>query len=616
MIPIIVFFFGILSWLGFSKMFDFMPNFTKNNVVWNSMEKTFPGIGKEFMPALDEGSFLYMPTTMPHASISENMDIIGQLDKHVMSIPEIESAVGKWGRVNSALDPAPISMWENTINYLPEYMVDEDGHKVRFKVNEDDAFIVKDGTTYKYGQDKFRKIKQEELTPDKKGEYFRQWRERIKKPDDIWQEIIEHTKFPGLTSAPKLQPIQTRLIMLATGMRAPMGIKVFGPDLETIEKVGYEFEKILQQVPSVSAPTVFADRVVGKPYLEIKLNRQAMSRYGLTIKDMQMYITTVIGGTKLTTTVEGRERFPVRMRYAREYRDNPDDIKKILIPTPAGVQVELGELAEVTYVRGPQIIKSEDTFLTSYIIFDMKQGFAETNVVEDAQALIKEKMDSGEFVLPAGVTYRFTGNYENQIRASKRLAIVVPIALIAIFLILYFQFKSVLQSLMVFSGIFVAFSGGFIMLWLYGQDWFLNFSFAGVEMRELFQLHTINLSVAVWVGFIALFGIATDDGVIMGTYLMQVFEEEKPTSIEEVRTSVLHAGNKRVRPAMMTAAVAVIALIPVLTASGKGADVVVPMAIPSFGGMLIQVMTMFIVPVLYSMWKENGVKKHLKSINS
>uniref|UniRef100_UPI004054D6BC efflux RND transporter permease subunit n=1 Tax=Yeosuana sp. TaxID=2529388 RepID=UPI004054D6BC len=616
MIPIIVFFFGILSWLGFSKMFDFMPNFTKNNVVWNSMEKTFPGIGKEFMPALDEGSFLYMPTTMPHASISENMDIIGQLDKHVMSIPEIESAVGKWGRVNSALDPAPISMWENTINYLPEYMVDEDGHKVRFKVNEDDAFIVKDGTTYKYGQDKFRKIKQEELTPDKKGEYFRQWRERIKKPDDIWQEIIEHTKFPGLTSAPKLQPIQTRLIMLATGMRAPMGIKVFGPDLETIEKVGYEFEKILQQVPSVSAPTVFADRVVGKPYLEIKLNRQAMSRYGLTIKDMQMYITTVIGGTKLTTTVEGRERFPVRMRYAREYRDNPDDIKKILIPTPAGVQVELGELADVTYVRGPQIIKSEDTFLTSYIIFDMKQGFAETNVVEDAQALIKEKMDSGEFVLPAGVTYRFTGNYENQIRASKRLAIVVPVALIAIFLILYFQFKSVLQSLMVFSGIFVAFSGGFIMLWLYGQDWFLNFSFAGVEMRELFQLHTINLSVAVWVGFIALFGIATDDGVIMGTYLMQVFEEEKPTSIEEVRTSVLHAGNKRVRPAMMTAAVAVIALIPVLTASGKGADVVVPMAIPSFGGMLIQVMTMFIVPVLYSMWKENGVKKHLKSINS
>jgi len=597
-------------------MFGFMTDFTKNNIVWNIMEETFPGIGEEFMPALDEGSFLLMPTTMPHSSISENMETISKLNKSLMTIPEIDSSVGKWGRVNSALDPAPTSMYEITINYLSEYMVNEGGHKMAFKVNNEDAFVLKDGTTYKYGEDAFRKISKEELIEDEDGESFRQWRVKIKKPDDIWNEIVAHSNFPGLTSAPKLQPIQTRLIMLSTGMRAPMGIKVFGPDLETIEKVGYEFEKILKEVPSIKASTVFADRVVGKPYLEMKLNRKAMSRYGLTVKDLQMYITVAIGGKQLTTTVEGRERFPVRVRYAREYRDNPEDIKKILIPTPSGSQVELGELVDVTYTRGPQIIKSEDTFLTSYVIFDMKDGFAETNVVEDAQALIKQKLDSGEFVLPAGVTFRFTGNYENQIRASKRLGIVVPLTLIVIFLILYFQFKSVLQSLMVFSGIFVAFSGGFIMLWLYGQGWFLDFSFAGVPMRELFQIHTINLSVAVWVGFIALFGIATNDGVIMGTYLMQVFEKENPPSIEEVRNSVLLAGSKRVRPAMMTAAVAIIALIPVLTASGKGADVMVPMAIPSFGGMLIQVMTMFIVPVLYSMWKEHGVKKQLKNTNS
>jgi Cu(I)/Ag(I) efflux system membrane protein CusA/SilA len=254
------------------------------------------------------------------------------------------------------------------------------------------------------------------------------------------------------------------------------------------------------------------------------------------------------------------------------------------------------------------MIKSEDTFLTSYVIFDMKEGFAETNVVEEAQALIKQKLDSGEFKLPAGVTYKFTGNYENQIRASKRLMIVVPISLILIFLILYFQFKDIAPSLMVFSGIFVAFSGGFIMIWLYGQDWFLNFGMAGVEMRDLFQLHPINLSVAVWVGFIALFGIATDDGVIMGTYLKQVFDEEKPKTVKDIRTSILHAGTKRVRPAMMTAATAIIALIPVLTATGKGADVVIPMAIPSFGGMLLQVMTMFVVPILYSMWKEKQIK--------
>lgn len=611
-IPIIVVFFGATIWLGFGKVFGFMPNFVKTNSAWNSLENTFPGIGKEFMPALDEGSFLLMPTTMPHSGITENREIIASIDKRMNAIPEIATSVGKWGRVNSALDPAPTSMFENTINYIPEYILDMDGRRVRFKVDKEKAFILKDGTTYKYGEDKFRKISKEELIEDEDGEYFRQWRPKIKKADDIWKEIVKFSKFPGLTSAPKLQPIQTRLIMLSTGMRAPMGIKVFGPTLESIEKTGFELENMLKQVPSINPSTVFADRVVGKPYLEIKLNRQAMSRYGLTIKDMQMQLSVAVGGKQLSTSVEGRERFPIRVRYAREFRDNPDDLKKILIPTPAGVQVELGELASINYVRGPQVIKSEDTFLTGYVIFDKKEGHAETNVVEDAQKLIKDKIDTGEFKLPAGVTYRFTGNYENQIRASKRLMLVVPISLILILLILYFQFKHVLPSLMVFTGIFVAFSGGFIMIWLYGQNWFLNFSFAGVQMRDLFQLHTINLSVAVWVGFIALFGIATDDGVIMGTYLTQVFEEEKPKTVKDIRASILHAGSKRVRPAMMTAAVAIIALIPVLTATGKGADVVVPMAIPSFGGMLLQVMTMFVVPVLYSMWKEHNLKKELK----
>ncbi len=615
-IPIIVVLFGITIWLGFSNMFGFMPDFTKNNVVWEKLDEKLPGLGKEFMPALDEGSFLLMPTTMPHSGITENMEIIATIDRHMNSIPEIATSVGKWGRVNSALDPAPTSMYENTINYIPEFILDDDGRRIRFKVNEDEAFVLKDGTTYKYKEDEFKKIAKNQLIEDEDGEYFRQWRPHIKKPDDIWKEIVKHSKFPGLTSAPKLQPIQTRLIMLSTGMRAPMGIKVFGPTLEVIEKVGFELENILKEVKSVNPTTVFADRVVGKPYLEIKLNREAMSRYGLTIKDMQMQLSVAVGGKQLTTTVEGRERFPVRVRYAREFRDNPDDLKKILIPTPAGVQVELGELASIEYVRGPQVIKSEDTFLTGYVIFDKKETFAETNVVEEAQALIKEKIDNGEFELPAGVTYRFTGNYENQIRASKRLMIVVPVSLILIFLILYFQFNHILPSLMIFSGIFVAFAGGFIMIWLYDQGWFLNFSVADVPMRELFQLHTVNLSVAVWVGFIALFGIATDDGVIMGTYLTQVFDEEKPSTIKEIRTSVLHAGSKRVRPAMMTAATAIIALIPVLTATGKGADVVIPMAIPTFGGMLLQVMTMFVVPVLYSMWKERKFKKEQKQIKA
>jgi len=609
LVPVFILLFGFTAWLGFSKILGFMPEFAKNNIVWNSLSKTFPGIGKEFMPALNEGSFLLMPTTMPHSSISENMEIISVLDQQLNSIPEIDLAVGKWGRANTALDPSPISMYENIINYLPEYMLDEDGGRIRFKVNEDEAFVLKDSSTYKFGVDKFRKISKEELIPEEDGEYFRQWRPEIKKTDDIWKEIIKHSKFPGLTSAPKLQPIQTRLVMLSTGMRAPMGIKVFGPDLETIEKVGYDLEKVLKEVSSIDPSTVFADRVVGKPYLEIKLNRESMSRYGLTVKDMQMQLSVAVGGRKLTTTVEGRERFSVRVRYAREYRDSPDALKKILIPTPSGVQIPLEELAEILYLRGPQMIKSEETFLTSYIIFDMKAGNAEVDVVEKAQKLIEEKIKSGELVIPGGVTYRFTGNYESQIRATKRLAIVVPISLVLIFLILFFQFKTITASSIHFSGVFVAFAGGFILIWLYSQPWFLNFNIAGTCMRDLFQIHPINLSVAVWVGFIALFGIATNDGVIMGTYIHDTFEKNHPKTVKEVRDSVIEAGSKRVRPAMMTAAVAIIALLPVLTSTGKGADVMIPMAIPTFGGMTIQIMTMFIVPILQCIWREGIIKK-------
>ncbi|MBL4623919.1 MAG: efflux RND transporter permease subunit [Flavobacteriales bacterium] len=607
--PMFIILFGISAWLGFESVFGFMPDVVKNSKTWAKLSEELPGIGEEFMPTLNEGSFLLMPTTMPHSGVEENVDVIRKLDRNLNAIPEVNLTVGKWGRVNSALDPAPVSMYENVINYLPECKVDEDGHKMRFEIDDNNAFVLLDDSTYKYGTSIFRSIPTDSLIPDEDGGYFRQWREKIQSPDDIWKDILAHSKIPGLTSAPKLQPIETRLVMLATGMRAPMGIKVFGPDLETIEKVGYDIEAILKEVPGVEASAVFADRVVGKPYLELKINREAIARYGLTIEDLQSVIGVAIGGMPLTTTVEGRERFPVRVRYAREYRDNPEDLKNVSIPTPSGAQIRLEELADMHYVRGPQVIKSEDTFLVSYVIFDKKDGYAEVDVVEDAQALFAEKIESGEFVLPNGVSYRFTGNYENQVRATKRLMIVVPIALLIIFMILYFQFKSVITTSMIFSGLIVAFSGGFIMLWLYAQPGFLNFIVGGINLRDLFQVHTVNLSVAVWVGFIALFGVATDDGVLMGTYLTQLFEKEKPDTKEKVRATVLLAASKRVRPAVLTTATTIIALIPVLTSQGKGSDIMGPMSIPLFGGMLIEVMTMFIMPVLYSMWQEGKVKK-------
>jgi Cu(I)/Ag(I) efflux system membrane protein CusA/SilA len=531
------------------------------------------------------------------------------LDKQVSSIPEVDMVVGKWGRVNSALDPAPTSMYENVINYKPEYILDEDGHRMRFKTNNDGAFVLANGDTYNPREEAFRLIPREELIKDKNGDYFRQWREEIQSADDIWNTIIERAKIPGLTSAPKLQPISTRLVMLQTGMRAPMGIKVFGPDLESIEKTGLELENLLKNVEGVNPSSVFADRVVGKPYLEIEIDRKAAARYGLQVEKLQNILSGAIGGTKLTTTVEGRERFPVRVRYAREFRDNPDDLQKILIPTSTGAQVPLSEVTEINYKRGPQMIKSENTFLVSYVIFDKKDGYAEVDVVENAQDYLNGLIKNDDFELPANVSYVFTGNYENQIRATKRLSLVIPISLIIIFLILYFQFRSATTTTLIFSGILVAFSGGFIMLWLYGQPWFMDASFAGVNLRGLFQIKTINLSVAVWVGFIALFGIATDDGVLISTYIKQLMDKKKPQSASEVRSIIIEAGSKRVRPAMMTTATTIIALLPVLTSTGKGSDIMVPMSIPLFGGMLIEALTMFVVPVLYSIWQEQKVKK-------
>jgi len=244
-----------------------------------------------------------------------------------------------------------------------------------------------------------------------------------------------------------------------------------------------------------------------------------------------------------------------------------------------------------------------------YVVFDKKPGFAEVDVVEVCQRYLKDKIASGEFVVPAGVSYTFAGSYENQIRAQKTLSLVIPLALFIIFMILYFQFKSTATSLLVFSGIVVAWSGGFLMIWFYAQDWFLDFSVFGVNMRELFQVHPINLSVAIWVGFLALFGIASDDGVVMCTYLEQSFRGRKIESIDNVRKGVIEAGTRRIRPCLMTTATTVLALIPVLTSTGRGSDIMVPMAIPSFGGMTIEILTMLVVPVLYCWIKETKALK-------
>jgi Cu(I)/Ag(I) efflux system membrane protein CusA/SilA len=514
----------------------------------------------------------------------------------IAAIPEVRQVVGKLGRAETPLDPAPISMIESIINYHPEYVLNKDGHRVNFRFDEQ--------------ANQFERTEQGDLVEDPQGRPYRLWRDHIHSESDIWAAIESAARIPGVTGAPKLQPIAARIVMLQSGMRAPMGVKVKGPDLDTIERVGLEIEQLLKQVPGVEPSAVIADRIVGKPYLEIDIDRNKIARHGLRISDVQDVIEVAIGGKTVTRTVEGRERYPVRVRYPRELRDQIDTIGKVLVPTPDGAHVPLSQLSEVKYVRGPQTIKSEDTFLMGYVLFDKQDGYAEVDVVERAREYLDLKQASGEWAVPAGVSYSFAGNYENQVRSQKTLAIVLPLALFVIFLILYLQFRSSWTTSLVFSGILVAWAGGFIFVWLYAQPWFLDFDVFGVDMKALFQVQPINLSVAVWVGFLALFGIASDNGVIIATYLKQNFEQSQPATVAEIRQATVTAGVRRVRPCLMTTATTMLALLPVLTSTGRGADIMVPMAIPSFGGMAIVLVTIYVVPVLYCMIEESKLILH------
>jgi len=613
---------GAVIWLGVPHLSSWLPERVRASAPVVALTHAFPGLGKEFMPPLDEGSFLYMPTTMPHASIGEVHDILRKQDMALVAIPEVETAVGKLGRAETPLDPAPVSMIETVVNYKPEYILDESGKRQRFQYNPDklDYFrtgegnlvLAPDGFPYLV-QGKFMRDDEGQLLPDQNGKPFRLWRPTldpeinpgrkawhgIQEPDDIWKEILQATEVPGVTSAPKLQPIAARIVMLQSGMRAPMGIKVKGPDLPTIESVGLDLERLLKEVPSVEPSAVIADRIVGKPYLEILIDRNAIARYGIMLNKVQEVIEVAVGGKMITSTVEGRERYPVRVRYLRELRDTVEGLEGILVASPNGEQIPLTQLASIRYVRGPQVIKSEDTFLTGYVLFDKRPGYAEVDVVDQARGYLEHKLETGEFVLPAGVSFAFAGSYENQVRAQKKLSIVLPLALLIILVILYLQFRALPTTLMVFSGILVAWSGGFIMIWLYAQEWFLSFDVFGTSMRHLFQVHPINLSVAIWVGFLALFGIASDNGVLVATFLDQSFASRPVGNIQEIREATVVGALRRIRPALMTSATTILALLPVLTSTGRGADIMVPMAIPSFGGMFMALITVFVVPVLY-----------------
>lgn len=534
-----------------------------------AIERTFPGLGRDYLPGFDEGAFLFMPSTMPHASMREALDALSQTDAAIAAIPEVNRVVGKVGRVDSALDPAPLSMIETVITYHPEFRTNEQGETVRV------------------------------------------WRDHIRNASDIWDEITKVAKRPGLSGAPKLMPISARVVMLQSGMRAPMGIRVQGMDLDTIHAFSAELEALLKEVPELEASSVFAERVVAKPYLEIVLDRIALGRYGLSIEKVQETIELGLGGKALTELVLGRERYAVRVRYMRETRDSLKALREFTVPVSSTETVPLSAVARIEYVRGPQVIKSEDSLLTSYLTFD-RNGVSLVEAVSAAREHLDAKIASGALTVPIGVHYEFAGSYQNQQRSERKMLLLVPLAFCLVLFLLYLQFRRVSTVLMVCSCVAIALSGAVLLVWLYGQPWFLRLDLFGYSLREVFAVKAVNVSVAVWVGCIALIGLATDDGVVMATYLDQSFKTS-PSGLnrQQIRDRVLLGARRRLSPCLMTTATTVLALLPVISSKGRGADLMMPMALPCVGGMVLEVVTLFVIPVLYCARKEREAMRSM-----
>jgi Cu(I)/Ag(I) efflux system membrane protein CusA/SilA len=480
-----------------------------------------PRIGREFMPPFDEGSILFMPVMLPSVSLTEAIRVIQIQDKIIKSFPEVEMVVGKVGRAESATDPAPVEMFETTITLKPK----------------------------------------------------NQWRKGITK-EKLIREMDASLQIPGVSNI-WTQPIVNRIDMLATGIRTSVGVKVFGPDLKKIEEIAQDVESVVRTIPG--AVDLYSEKIVGKPYIEFKIKREQIARYGVSIRDVQDVIEMAIGGENLTTTVEGRERYPVRVRYARELRDNIDALRRVLVSTKDGTQIPISQLVDIYFVTGPGMINSENGLLRAYVLMNVR-GRDMVGFVEEASKIVAEKVK-----LPTGYFLQWSGQFENQVRAKNKIAVLLPISLLINFMLIYMNFRSIIKPAFIFTAVPVTLGGGV---------WLLAFS-------------GFNFSVAVWVGFIALFGIAVDDGVLMTTYLDGVFKERKDKikTRQDVVEATVYAGLGRIRPAFLTTITTIVALLPIMFLKGTGAEVMQPMAIPLIGGMTIEMITWFIVPTLYS-WRE------------
>ena len=519
-------------------------------------------MGSEFMPPLYEGDLLYMPTTLPGISISKARELLQQTDRIIRQFPEVETVFGKVGRAESATDPAPLSMLETTITLKPEEqwrMVP----KKRFYSDWSDQFA--------WAKSVLSKV----------------WPEQGPiSVDELITELNNAIQFPGLTNAWTM-PIKTRIDMLSTGIKTPVGIKVMGDDLETLSRIGEQIEAVLRDVPGTLS--AFSERVVGGNYFDFDIDRDAVARYGLTVGDVQDTIQSAIGGMNVSQTVEGLERYPINIRYARDYRNDLQSLRRVLIPTPTGQQIPIAQVANIKIRKGPPGIKSENARRTAWVFVDLK-GIDVGTYVRQAQQVVEEKVK-----LPPGYNLIWSGQYEYMQAAAAKLKVVIPLTLLIIFVIIYMNTKSMIKTLIIFVALPLSLVGCFWYLYLLGY----------------------NMSVAVWVGIIALAGISAETGVVMLLYLDLAFELWKEQGRMNTRGDLVqaihHGAVKRIRPKIMTICVIIAGLVPIMWSHGAGADVMKRIAAPMVGGVMTSgVMELLVFPVIYFMWRGLKLNKDMQ----
>ena len=515
-------------------------------------------LGSEFMPPLNEGTLLYMPTTLPGLSVTEASQLMQTMDRQIKEIPEVERVFGKAGRASTSTDPAPFSMMETTIVLKP---MSEWRRVPRFYSDWPEWL-----------QAPLRHI----------------WYDRITN-EDLIAELDQKLRFPGVTNAWTM-PIKARIDMLTTGVRTPVGIKIFGGDLEVIERIGSEIEAVIKDIPGTRS--IYAERTAGGYFVDFELRRDQLARYGLSVAEAQMVIQTAIGGEVITRTIEGRERYTVNVRYAREERDNLDQLRRVLVPTMSGAQIPLAQLADIKLVNGPAMIRDENAMLAGYVYVDLA-GRDVGGYVEEAKKLV-----AAQVALPTGFSLQWSGQYENMLRVRERLKVIVPITILLIFVLLYMNTKSPVKATIVMLAVPFSMIGAIWLLYLLGY----------------------NMSIAVWVGLIALMGLDAETGVFMLLFLDLSYNDAvrqgKMRTKADLQEAIIHGAVKRIRPKMMTVAATMMGLMPILWSMGTGADMMKRVAAPMIGGLITSfILELLVYPPIYEFWKWNGEMKRQREAN-